>query len=479
MFTTICRALLLCTALASIASAQSLAPVPVFAPHERVLFQGDSITDMGRGRTEDPNHILGHGYPFLIAARYGEAYPSRAIKFFNRGVSGNTIDDLAARWKTDTLDLHPDVLSILIGINDIYFSFKKAKPLSVPELEKKYDDLLNAAEAQNPKIKLILGEPFLLPGTNNDGNWKAWESAVTELQAMTARLAERHHAAIVHYQQAFDEALHRGSITYWIWDGIHPTFIGHQLMADEWQRVYANFFIPQAPTASNNTALVPTPKLERDSYDWYERHFAELEAEKWSRARVVLIGDSITHFWAGEPRAHIQNGPQAWEQAFAGKRVLNFGFGWDRTQNVLWRLEHGELYGLTPRTIILNIGTNNLTGTKNARTNSPEEITEAIALICKKLHAEFPEAQILVMGVFPRGNEANAPLRAPIKAINALLPNALKGIESVRFLDIGEKFLSADGTISKEIMPDGTHPSEKGYAIWAKALTDSGIFEQD
>jgi lysophospholipase L1-like esterase len=479
MFHALRRALFLGLVVVSIASAQTPAPVPVFGAHERVLFQGDSITDMGRGRTEDPNHILGHGYAFLIAARYGEAYPERATLFFNRGVSGNTINDLTVRWKSDTLALRPDVLSILIGINDVYFSFKNAKPLSIPDMERQYDELLDAAQAQNPKIKLILGEPFILPGRNNEGKWDAWHDAVVQVQAMTARLAERHHAALIHYQHLFDEALHRAPVAYWIWDGIHPTFAGHELMAEEWERVYANLVIPQAPTTGNNTALIPAPKLEHDSYDWYERHFAELEIQKTHHPEVVLIGDSITHFWSGEPRAHTRNGPQAWDHAFAGKSVLNFGFGWDRTQNVLWRLEHGEMNGLTPKTIILNIGTNNLTGTQNARTSSPDEIAEAIALICKKLHAEFPHAHVLVMGIFPRGNASNASLRAPIKAVNALLPDALKGIEGVRFLDIGEKFLSADGTLSRDIMPDGTHPSEKGYLIWAQALLDSGILSEN
>jgi lysophospholipase L1-like esterase len=469
------RALLLPFIGALVATAQSLAPAPMFGIGERVLFQGDSITDMGRGRTADPNHLLGHGYAFLIAARYAAAYPERAVVFINRGVSGNTVADLAARWKTDTLDNRPDVLSVLIGINDIYFSMMSGKPLNIPAIEARYDELLTAAYQQNPKIKFILGEPFILPGQHNEGHWDAWHAAVIQLQAMTARVAARHHAALVHYQRIFDEALKFAPVSYWIWDGIHPTYAGHQLMADEWQRVYANFVIPAAPRTGGNTALIPEPKLEQDSYDWYQRHFAVLKIQDTLRPDVVLIGDSITNFWAGEPRATTRNGPLAWDKTFAGKKVLNIGFGWDRTQNVLWRLEHGELYGLTPKAIILNIGTNNLTGTVHARTNTPAEVAEAIALICRKLHAEFPSSRILVMGVFPRGFEPDAPLRPAIKALNALLPAALKDCSRVRFLDIGQKFLSPDGSLSKDIMPDSTHPSEKGYTVWGQALRDSGI----
>jgi lysophospholipase L1-like esterase len=153
------RALLLPFIGALAATAQSLAPAPMFGIGERVLFQGDSITDMGRGRTADPNHLLGHGYAFLVAARYAAAYPERAVVFINRGVSGNTVADLAARWKTDTLDNRPDVLSVLIGINDIYFSMMSGKPLNVPAIEARYDELLTAAYQQNPKIKFILYPP--------------------------------------------------------------------------------------------------------------------------------------------------------------------------------------------------------------------------------------------------------------------------------------------------------------------------------
>ena len=462
-------------AIAGLTVARAAAPAPLFGTGERVLFQGDSITDMGRGRTGDPNHLLGHGYAFLIAARYGAAYPERATVFLNRGISGSTVASLAARWKADTLDLRPDVLSVLIGINDIDRCLRAGKPLNVPEIEKGYDQLITEAREQNPGLRIILGEPFILPGRHNEGNWDAWHGAVAQLQAMTARLAARHQAALVHYQRLFDEAVHQAPAAYWIWDGIHPTYPGHQRMADEWQRVYAAFVIPASPTAGDNTALVATPKLEQDSYDWYARHLAVLDLQEILRPEIVLIGDSITHFWAGEPRAGTRNGPLAWDETFAGKRVLNLGFGWDRTQNVLWRLEHGEMNGLTPKAILVNIGTNNLTGTRNARANSPAEIAEAIALICRKLRAEFPSSRILVMGVFPRGFEANAQLRPAIRELNSILPAELKGCRQVSFMDIGGRFLSPDGFLPKDLMPDGTHPSEKGYRIWGRALRESGF----
>ena len=115
---------------------------PLFEPGARVLFQGDSITDMGRGRTEDPNHILGHSYVFIIAARQGAAFPVQGVTFINRGVSGNTLADLAARWQADTIALKPDVLSILIGINDVGHCLKRNQPVSIDSYERAYDRLL-------------------------------------------------------------------------------------------------------------------------------------------------------------------------------------------------------------------------------------------------------------------------------------------------------------------------------------------------
>src|ERR1700733_13272899 len=112
-------ALLTCLTMTNfLTTAPSTEQIPVFKPGTRILFQGDSITDGNRGRTADPNHILGHGYAFIIAAKYGAAFPASNLDFMNRGVSGNTVLDLQKRWATDTLKLEPDVLSILIGIND-------------------------------------------------------------------------------------------------------------------------------------------------------------------------------------------------------------------------------------------------------------------------------------------------------------------------------------------------------------------------
>jgi len=228
---------------------------------------------------------------------------------------------------------------------------------------------------------------------------------------------------------------------------------------------------PTSPAAAAaNNALVPVPKLENDAYDWYARHAAVLAAKKDFDPEIVMIGDSITHFWGGDhPKENLQRGPKAWKNLFEARRVLNLGFGWDRTQNVLWRLDHEEFDGLKPRYVVINIGTNNLTGTANARENTPAEIAAGVAAICQRIHTKSPNSKIILMGVFPRSAEANNPFRPKIIALNALLASYAK-TQDITFLDIRAQLLQPDGSLSTEIMNDGVHPTEKGYTIWAEAL---------
>lgn len=223
--------------LAQTGAKTSLKPIPAFEKNGRVLFQGDSITDGNRGRSADPNHILGHGYVFLIASTYGATYPELNLTFLNRGISGNKVTDLEKRWQADTLDLKPDLLSILIGVND-----NRNVPLD--QYEEIYDRLLTQTRAANPDIRLVLCEPFTLPVGNVTTNWDSWLEGIKKRQEIVAKLAQKHHAALVHFQRAFDEACKRAPANYWIWDGVHPTYSGHQIMAEEWERAVREFWPP-------------------------------------------------------------------------------------------------------------------------------------------------------------------------------------------------------------------------------------------
>ncbi|WP_340114038.1 SGNH/GDSL hydrolase family protein [Maribellus mangrovi] len=201
----------------------------------RFLFQGDSITDGNRGRNQDPNHIMGHGYAFSVASRIGADFPQSGFSFFNRGISGDTVDDLEVRWQKDTLDLKPDVLSLLVGINDvgnIVRQFGEARTLS--EFESVYRKLLNGCKDQNPNILFVLGVPFVYPVGSRKENWELWSKETQARAEVVRRIAKDNDAVCVEYPKVFAKASKRAPIDYWIWDGVHPTVFGHELMAREW-----------------------------------------------------------------------------------------------------------------------------------------------------------------------------------------------------------------------------------------------------
>jgi len=200
-----------------------------------ILFQGDSITDGNWGRNLDPNHIMGHGYAFSIASRLGADFPEKSLKFHNRGISGNKIIDLASRWQIDTLDLKPDLLSILIGVNDsssVVFNWEPI--ISVEKYEAEYSRLLKQTQELFPNIMFVLCEPFILKVGKVAENWEAYYSDLLKRQAVVRKLATQYNAIFVGFQEVFNKACKKATADYWIWDGVHPTVPGHQLMAREW-----------------------------------------------------------------------------------------------------------------------------------------------------------------------------------------------------------------------------------------------------
>lgn len=201
----------------------------------RFLFQGDSITDGNRGRNDDPNHILGHGYCFAVSSRIGADFPEHGFQFINRGISGNTVNDLEKRWKTDTLDLKPDVLSLLVGINDVNSMVDgRADALRVKEFEAVYRKLLSSCLEQNPDLLIVLGLPFFFAAGWRKDQFAKWHPLTLERAEIVKRIAVDFNAVLIDYPKIFNEAQQRVPIDYWIWDGVHPTVFGHELMAREW-----------------------------------------------------------------------------------------------------------------------------------------------------------------------------------------------------------------------------------------------------
>jgi len=216
-------------------------PLPFLHEHDVILFQGDSITDGGRQRTgSDYNHIMGQDYAYILAAEVGAESAERELVFVNRGISGNRIPDLEARWQDDAIALHPQLLSILIGVNDLLAAGDRAVPLE--QFEARYDKLLAETIAALPTTRIVLGEPFLLPVAKQKADYAANMVEMKKRQAAVDRLGAKYHLPVVHYQQAFDGALAKAPAEHWSWDGVHPTYAGHGLMAEEWLKTVDSFW---------------------------------------------------------------------------------------------------------------------------------------------------------------------------------------------------------------------------------------------
>lgn len=211
-----------------------------------------------------------------------------------------------------------------------------------------------------------------------------------------------------------------------------------------------------------STLLEVTQNRDWKSYDWVRRHQAIVQLMLTRPPQLVFLGDSITHFFGGEPADAKLRGADVWQKYYGARQAINIGYGWDRTENVLWRLRHGEIDGISPKVVVLMIGTNN-TGI-----NSAPEIAAGIAAICGELHTRLPSTKILLLGIFPRGAKPN-PGRDKLAEINRLIA-PLSGQRNVTYLDIGPVFVEADGSISPEIMNDYLHPTAAGYERWAAAM---------
>jgi beta-glucosidase len=218
-------------------------------------------------------------------------------------------------------------------------------------------------------------------------------------------------------------------------------------------------FATKAPTTSVCAADAPqhsAVKAEPRDGGWMKRHESFNERVKQGNVGLLLIGDSITQGWEGA-------GKEVWKKTYERRQAVNLGIGGDRTQHVLWRLDHGNVDGIEPKLAVLMIGTN------NSGNNSSQEIADGVKAIVDKLRTKLPETKVLVLAIFPRGANNDDARRKVNAGANALI-SKLADDKTVFYLDIGPKFLADDGTLSKEIMPDLLHLSPKGYQIWADAI---------
>ena len=246
-------------------------------------------------------------------------------------------------------------------------------------------------------------------------------------------------------------------------DSLHPNAKGQEIWAAAIKPVvddmlkdvtkiepkHYDAYRPPQPKDQPTVAAIKDPNR-------HEQFLKDKEALlKKGPIQFLAVGDSITDGWRrGE----------SFEKTFGAYNPYNIGIGGDRTQHVLWRLENGEVDGIKPKVAMLMIGTNNIGNPSN------DEIVAGVTKIVTTLRSKLPETKVLLLGIFPRDEKPGTSSRTRIKAMNEMLAKLDDGGKTVKFLDIGDKFLDAEGNIPKDIMPDALHPNEKGHQIWAEAI---------
>jgi lysophospholipase L1-like esterase len=239
-------------------------------------------------------------------------------------------------------------------------------------------------------------------------------------------------------------------------DGTHPNDIGMMRYADAYEKKIRS--VLNEPEGTVSTTIPVTQRRDASIYDWETRHREVLALNKSHPPRMVFIGNSIIHYWAGPPSAPIAHGPISWKSDFEPLDMENMGFGWDRIENVLWRVYHGELDGISPDQILLMIGTNNL------EMNSDEEIITGLRFLIKAIEARQPAAHILLMGILPRRDQ-----EARVAALNQQISRIPSG-SKIKYADAGKYFLLKNGKINEALFSDGLHPDEAGYEKLGKFI---------
>ncbi|HEU6447804.1 MAG TPA: platelet-activating factor acetylhydrolase IB subunit [Verrucomicrobiae bacterium] len=212
--------------------------------------------------------------------------------------------------------------------------------------------------------------------------------------------------------------------------------------------------------SAKNTALIP----ESRGPGWEKRHDAFLADAKTNKIDLLFLGDSITDFWRNR-------GSNVWNHYYAPLHAANFGISGDRTQHVLWRMDHGELDGIHPKVVVLMIGTNNTGKERDGKTirNTVPQTIEGVQAVVSEIRKKLPDSKILLLGIFPRGATIDDPQRAQVALVNTVIAK-LNDEKAIQYLDIGSCFLDDKGNLPSSIMPDHLHPNEHGYQIWADAM---------
>lgn len=239
-------------------------------------------------------------------------------------------------------------------------------------------------------------------------------------------------------------------------DGTHPNDYGMMQYAAAYEKKLREIMLE--PKGKLTTQMPIRQNREPESYNWEERHKEIIKLNKIEPSKVLMIGNSITHNWGGKPLNNRIKGTDSWQQYLEPLQVRNFGFGWDRIENVLWRVYHDELEGISPDKIVINIGTNNLL------INTDDEIIQGLQLLVDAIKVRQPKAQVFLLGIYPRRNQENR-----LSILNKGIEKMAK-FNKIIFADIGKSLLLKSGKINESLFSDGLHPNALGYEILGKKM---------
>jgi lysophospholipase L1-like esterase len=338
--------------------------------------------------------------------------------------------------------------------------------LSFCDKKKAQKDCIELLAEANAKIYLLDFLIDLIPGNNSNAEFNnSIAAAVKRLQVIrpgTPILLTENALVNNTLKKVYDSLLAAGVKNIYLFtkneiEQHKRKTIDSLQLKDVSGMEYANILekkirmILKEPAGDISTTIPVTQRRDAASYDWETRHNQVLTLNKTFNPKIVFIGNSITHYWGGQPVAPYSNGAASWKKYFEDWHVINMGFGWDRIENVLWRVHHGELDNIAPKQIVVMIGTNNL------QYNSDDEIVKGLQFLIKAIRLKQPLANILLMGILPRKD-----METRIAKLNKMIAKQITSTR-VRYSNAGILFLKKDKKIDESLFSDGLHPNAKGY----------------
>lgn len=405
-----------------------------------LIFVGDSISHAWDNAEHSSIWSAYYGARNAVSLGYSGARTENILWMLNNGI----VDGIS-----------PKVAIVMIGTNNsdgVHFPTAHTPEQIAEGIQR----IVQTLRQKLPRTKILLLRVFPrdnLPGTR---------AAVDKLGELTAPFADNKAVFYLDINQTFlnpDGSINKELMP----DLLHPNAVGNLRWAQAMEATLQKLMGKPV-----NNAIIPTEKVEDDFYDWYERHEAVKAYIKNKKIDLVFVGDSITHMFGGQPTSNRILAGDLWEKWFGKRNALNLGFGWDRTQQVLWRLQNGEFEGLHPKVAVVLIGTNNI-APHAARGNTNEETVAGITAVCNLIHKKSPKTQILLLGLLPRDEKPGTVFRVRIQEINKELAK-LDGKKNITFLDMGSKVLDENGVIRQGLTTDFLHLSEGGYALWAETI---------